>query len=93
MTLTDDDYKQLAILINNIGDSGTVEYEKDNEVLSFDYYVDADVIHDDDYFNGTGETIVTRLELSISNEKLYNQDTEIEEEYFIDPYLIREYLY
>lgn len=65
MKLLNNDYLILAAAVND--ESGFVEYEKDGEVLSFDYTMEVEGYEEDDYFNGTGAWVTTDVILEIEN--------------------------
>lgn len=54
--------------------NGSIEYEKENEILCFDYSYDVEGYVEDNYFNGTGAFIETSSSLYIENVKSFNED-------------------
>lgn len=74
MKLTTSDYMNIATQIE-IG-NGSVEYEKGNETLYFDYSYDVEGYVEDDYYNGTGAFIETDSSLCIENVESFNEDGE-----------------
>lgn len=74
MILTTSDYKTIASQIEE--GKGSVEFEKENETLYFDYSYDVEGYVEDDYFNGTGAFIETDSSLCIENVESFNEDGE-----------------
>lgn len=72
MTLTKNDYNKISSLIEE--GKGTVEYEKDNETLYFDYEYEVEGYVEDDYFNGTGAFVQTSADLTINSVECFNED-------------------
>lgn len=72
MTLTTSDYMTIASQIEE--GKGSVEFEKDNEILFFDYSYEIEGYVEDDYFNGTGAFIETSSSLYIENVESVNED-------------------
>lgn len=74
MILTTSDYMTIASQIEE--GKGSVEFEKENEILFFDYSYEIEGYVEDDYFNGTGAFIRTSSSLYIENVESYNVDGE-----------------
>lgn len=74
MKLTSSDYMNIASQIE-VG-NGSIEYEKENEILCFDYSYDVDGYVENDYFNGTGAFVETSSSLYIENVESVNEDGE-----------------
>lgn len=74
MILTTSDYMTIASQIEE--GKGSVEFEKENEILFFDYSYEIEGYVEDDYFNGTGAFIRTSSSLCIENVESYNEDGE-----------------
>lgn len=72
MILTTSDYIAIASQIEE--GKGSVEFEKDNEILCFDYSYEIEGYVEDDYFNGTGAFIETSSLLYIENVESVNED-------------------
>ena len=72
MTLTTSDYMTIASQIEE--GKGSVEFEKDNEILFFDYSYEIEGYVEDDYFNGTGAFVETSSLLYIENVESVNED-------------------
>lgn len=72
MNLTASDYMNIALQIE-VG-KGSIEFEKENETLFFDYSYDVDGYVEDDYFNGTGAFVETSSSLNIENVESFNKD-------------------
>ena len=72
MTLTTSDYIAIASQIEE--GKGSVEFEKENEILCFDYSYEIEGYVEDDYFNGTGAFIETSSLLYIENVESVNED-------------------
>ena len=72
MNLTASDYMNIASQIE-VGE-GSIEFEKENETLFFDYSYDVDGYVEDDYFNGTGAFVETSSSLNIENVESFNKD-------------------
>lgn len=72
MTLTTSDYIAIASQIEE--GKGSVEFEKENEILCFDYSYEIEGYVEDDYFNGTGAFIETSSSLYIENVESVNED-------------------
>lgn len=72
MNLTASDYMHIASQIE-VG-KGSIEFEKENETLFFDYSYDVDGYVEDDYFNGTGAFVETSSSLNIENVESFNKD-------------------
>lgn len=72
MTLTTSDYMTIASQIEE--GKGSVEFEKDNEILFFDYSYEIEGYVEDDYFNGTGAFVETSSSLYIENVESVNED-------------------
>lgn len=72
MTLTTSDYIAIASQIEE--GKGLVEFEKENEILCFDYSYEIEGYVEDDYFNGTGAFIETSSLLYIENVESVNED-------------------
>lgn len=72
MTLTTSDYISIASQIEE--GKGSVEFEKENEILCFDYSYEIEGYVEDDYFNGTGAFIETSSSLYIENVESVNED-------------------
>ena len=72
MTLTTSDYMTIASQIEE--GKGSVEFEKDNENLFFDYSYEIEGYVEDDYFNGTGAFVETSSSLYIENVESVNED-------------------
>lgn len=72
MTLTTSDYIAIASQIEE--GKGLVEFEKENEILCFDYSYEIEGYVEDDYFNGTGAFIETSSSLYIENVESVNED-------------------
>ena len=72
MNLTASDYMNIASKIE-VG-KGSIEFEKENETLCFDYSYDVDGYVEDDYFNGTGAFVETSFSLNIENVESFNKD-------------------
>ena len=72
MTLTTSDYIAIASQIEE--GKGSVEFEKENEILCFDYSYDVDGYVEDDYFNGTGAFVETSSSLYIEGVESFNED-------------------
>lgn len=72
MTLTTSDYIAIASQIEE--GKGSVELEKENEILCFDYSYEIEGYVEDDYFNGTGAFIETSSSLYIENVESVNED-------------------
>lgn len=70
MNLTASDYMNIASQIE-VG-KGSIEFEKGNETLFFDYSYDVDGYVEDDYFNGTGAFVETSSSLNIENVESFN---------------------
>jgi len=74
MKLTTSDYWSIAEQIE-VG-TGTIEFEKDGETLTFDYEAEEEGYREDDYFNGTGAWVTTYRSLSISNVQSFDEEGE-----------------
>mgnify|MGYP004527053177 CR=1 FL=1 len=74
MKLTSSDYMNIASQIE-VG-NGSIEYEKENEILCFDYSYDVDGYVENDYFNGTGAFVETSSSLCIEGVESFNEDGE-----------------
>ncbi len=74
MTLTTSDYMTIASQIEE--GKGSVEFEKDNEFLFFDYSYEIEGYVEDDYFNGTGAFVETSSSLCIEGVESFNEDGE-----------------
>lgn len=74
MILTTSDYIAIASQIEE--GKGSVEFEKDNEILCFDYSYEIEGCAEDDYFNGTGTFIETSSSLYIEGVESFNDDGE-----------------
>nr|DAP27671.1 MAG TPA: hypothetical protein [Caudoviricetes sp.] len=74
MTLTTSDYMTIASQIEE--GKGSVEFEKDNEILFFDYSYEIEGYVEDDYFNGTGAFVKTSSSLCIEGVESFNEDGE-----------------
>ncbi len=72
MILTTSDYMTIASQIEE--GKGSVEFEKENEILFFDYSYEIEGYVEDDYFNGTGAFVETSHSLCIENVESYNED-------------------
>lgn len=72
MKLSKNDYYELKSMMS--ADSGTVEYEKDGEILSFYYTTRVDGYIEDDYYNGTGAQIITDATCTISMIECSNEN-------------------
>lgn len=55
---------------------GSVEFEKENEILFFDYSYEIEGYVEDDYFNGTGAFVETSSSLYIEGVESFNEDGE-----------------
>ena len=93
MKLTSNDYQELATQIE-VG-KGTIEFEKDGEILIIDYQAEEDGYVEDDYhcgyMNGTGAYVVTSRSLSILSVESFDEDGEDTENDFNDTLLEKEY--
>lgn len=74
MMLTTSDYMTIASQIEE--GKGSVEFEKENEILFFDYSYEIEGYIEDDYFNGTGAFIETSSSLYIEGVESFNEDGE-----------------
>lgn len=74
MNLTASDYMDIASQIE-VG-KGSIEFEKENETLFFDYSYEIEGYVEDDYFNGTGAFIETSSSLYIEGVESFNEDGE-----------------
>lgn len=74
MNLTTSDYMDIASQIE-VG-KGSIEFEKENETLFFDYSYEIEGYVEDDYFNGTGAFIETSSSLYIEGVESFNEDGE-----------------
>lgn len=74
MELSKKDYYEIQSLMN--GEGGFVEYEKKGEILSFEYKIDIEQYVEDNYYNGTGGSVLTEVNINISNAGCYNEDGE-----------------
>lgn len=74
MNLTASDYMNIASQIEE--GNGSIEFEKGDEILYFDYSYEVDGYVEDDYFNGTGAFIETSSSLRIENVESFNEDGE-----------------
>lgn len=74
MNLTASDYMNIASQIEE--GNGSIEFEKGDEILYFDYSYEVDGYVEDDYFNGTGAFIETSSSLRIENVESFNGDGE-----------------
>ena len=78
MILTNSDYYEMLSSMKSGG--GCLEFEKDGELLTFDYDVEVEGYTEDDaqcgYGNGTGAYIVTGADVTISNVYCSNEDNE-----------------
>lgn len=74
MMLTTSDYMTIASQIEE--GKGSVEFEKENEILFFDYSYEIEGYVEDDYFNGTGAFIETSSSLYIEGVESFNEDGE-----------------
>lgn len=74
MTLTTSDYMTIASQIEE--GKGSVEFEKDNEILFFDYSYEIEGYVEDDYFNGTGAFVEISSSLCIEGVESFNEDGE-----------------
>lgn len=76
MTLTKSDYWSIAEQIE-VG-KGTIEFEKDGEIICIEYEADEEGYIEDDflcgYMNGTGAYIVTSRSLYITSADSYNEE-------------------
>lgn len=93
MKLTINDYQELATQIE-VG-KGTIEFEKDGEILIIDYKAEEDGYVEDDYhcgyMNGTGAYVVTSRSLSILSVESFDEDGEDTDNDFNDTLLEKEY--
>lgn len=55
---------------------GSVEFEKENEILCFNYSYEIEGYVEDDYFNGTGAFVETSSSLYIEGVESFNEDGE-----------------
>lgn len=74
MILTTSDYMTIASRIEE--GKGSVEFEKENEILFFDYSYEIEGYVEDDYFNGTGAFVETSSSLYIEGVESFNEDGE-----------------
>ena len=74
MNLTASDYMDIASQIE-VG-KGSIEFEKESEILFFDYSYEIEGYVEDDYFNGTGAFIETSSSLYIEGVESFNEDGE-----------------
>lgn len=74
MTLTKNDYYEIAALMNDGG--GSVEYEKEGETLYFEYSLDVDGYEENGYYDGTGAYIVRDAACTIDGVECYGEDGE-----------------
>ena len=74
MTLTKNDYYEIAALMNDGG--GSAEYEKEGETLYFEYSLDVDGYEENGYYDGTGAYIVRDAACIIENVECYGEDGE-----------------
>lgn len=74
MNLTVSDYMDIASQIE-VG-KGSIEFEKENETLFFDYSYEIEGYVEDDYFNGTGAFVETSSSLYIEGVESFNEDGE-----------------
>ena len=72
MKLNDNDYKEIASRIEE--GTGTIEYEKDGEMLQIDYTYEVDGYYEDDYYNGTGAFVETERSLSVNDAMVFDGD-------------------
>lgn len=72
MKLTSKDYIEIAEQIE--AGTGYVEYEKDNETISFEYEYETEGYVEDDYYNGTGAFIETSRELYVTNIESWDEE-------------------
>lgn len=80
MILTMNDYNEISSMIEE--GNGTVEYEKDGEILYVDYNYEIDGYVENDYFNGTGAFVETSFDFYINEVECYNEDGEAAESNF-----------
>lgn len=71
---TTSDYMTIASQIEE--GKGSVEFEKENEILFFDYSYEIEGYVEDDYFNGTGAFVETSSSLYIEGVESFNEDGE-----------------
>ena len=74
MTLTNTDYSEISSMIEE--GNGTIEYEKDGEILFIDYTYDVEGYVENDYFNGTGAFVVTSVDFNVNDAECYDEDGE-----------------
>jgi len=74
MTLTNNDYSEISSMIEE--GKGTIEYEKDGEILCIEYTYEVEGYVEDDYFNGTGAFVETSVDFNINEVECYNEDGE-----------------
>ncbi len=74
MILTASDYMTIASQIEE--GKGSVEFEKENEILCFNYSYEIEGYVEDDYFNGTGAFVETSSSLYIEGVESFNEDGE-----------------
>lgn len=74
MILTTSDYMTIASQIEE--GNGSVEFEKENEILFFDYSYEIEGYVEDDYFNGTGAFVEISSSLYIEGVESFNEDGE-----------------
>lgn len=91
MTLTLNDYYVMQSQMTT--DGGSIEYEKDGNLLFFDYEVEVEGYTEDDYTcgygNGTGAYICTDANVKISEVHCYNSEGEEIESNFDENKLAR----
>lgn len=72
MELTSTDYRTISEQIEN--GKNYIEFEKGNEVLTFECTLERDGYFEDDYYNGTGAFIETSRDFWIENLACYDED-------------------
>lgn len=86
MVLTDIDYQNIANQIE-VG-SGSIEYEKSNEIIIIAYTYTEEGYREDDYYRGTGAYIVTGTFLSVEDADSYNVHGEATKNNFCESQLL-----
>ena len=90
MILSENDYNAIIAMMDD--ECGSVEYEKDGELLCFDYDVEINGYREDDYFNGTGAWVTTDACVGVINVHCYDEDGEEVDECNFDEYHLCEML-
>lgn len=86
MILTSIDYQNIANQIE-VG-TGSIEYEKGNEIIIIAYTYTEEGYREDDYYRGTGAYIVTSTFLSVEAADSYNACGEVTKNNFCEDQLL-----